>query len=85
MTWTQMLRILNAVQFFEAHSFGKNAFPTNQNLCSVILEVQIYEFGIVVCSPIMEFDLTWVQMARYELKLRLDGALYGSGSFSNPS
>ena len=32
--------------------------------------------GIVIRSTIMEFDLKWVRMARYELILRLDGALW---------
>ena len=34
------------------------------------------DFGILICSNIMEFDLKWVHMARYGLILRLDGALW---------
>ena len=34
------------------------------------------DFGIFICSKIMEFDLKWVHMAWYELILRLDGALW---------
>ena len=33
-------------------------------------------FGISICSKIMEFDVKWVYMARYELILKLDGALW---------
>ena len=33
-------------------------------------------FGICICSNIMTFDLKWVHMARYELILGLDGALW---------
>merc|ERR1712185_343071 len=33
-------------------------------------------FGISICSKIMEFDLKWVHMARYELILRLVTALW---------
>ena len=33
-------------------------------------------FGISICSKIMEFDLKWVHVARYELILKLDGALW---------
>ena len=41
------------------------------------LEVHIHmDFGIFICSKIMEFDLKWVHMARYELILKLDGALW---------
>ena len=32
--------------------------------------------GTFICSEIMEFDLKWVQTARYELILKLDGALW---------
>ena len=48
---------------------NKDQFPTH-------LEVQIYEFWDLFCSKIMEFDLKWVHLARYELILRLDGALW---------
>ena len=34
------------------------------------------DFGVFNFSKIMEFDLKWVHMARYELILRLDGALW---------
>ena len=34
------------------------------------------DFGIFIFLKIMEFDLKWVHMARYELILRLDGALW---------
>ena len=34
------------------------------------------DIGFFICSNIMEFDLKWVHMARYELILRLDGALW---------
>ena len=34
------------------------------------------DFGILNCSKIIEFDLKWVHMARYELILRLGGALW---------
>ena len=33
-------------------------------------------FGIFLYSKMMEFYLKWVHMARYELILRLDGALW---------
>ena len=33
-------------------------------------------FGILLYSNIMEFDLKWVHMSRYELRSRLDGALW---------
>ena len=31
---------------------------------------------ICICSKIMEIDLKWVHMARYELILKLEGALW---------
>ena len=34
------------------------------------------DIGVFNFSKIMEFDLKWVHMARYELILRLDGALW---------
>ena len=34
------------------------------------------DFRIFICSKMMEFDLKWIHMARYELILRLDGALW---------
>ena len=33
-------------------------------------------FGIFICSEMMEFDLKWVHVARYELILKLDGAIW---------
>ena len=33
------------------------------------------DFGICICSKMMEFDLKWLHMAQYELVLKLDGAL----------
>ena len=33
------------------------------------------DFGIFMCSEIMELDQKWVHMARYRLILKLDGAL----------
>ena len=34
------------------------------------------EFRIFLWLTIMEFDLKWVQLARYELILRQDGAIW---------
>ena len=54
----------------------KDAFPTHTDQFSGNLEVQIYGFGICICSKIMELDLKWVHVARYELLLKLGGALW---------
>ena len=40
-------------------------------------------FGIFICSEVMEFDLKWVHMVRYELILRLDGGLWLSIIFKS--
>ena len=48
----------------------------NKDQSSGNLEVQIYGFRDFMCSKITEFGLKWVHMARYELILRLDGALW---------
>ena len=34
------------------------------------------DFGMIICSNIVQIDLKWFHMARYELILRLDGALW---------
>ena len=34
------------------------------------------DFGIFICLEIMEFDLKWVHMARYEPISKLDGAIW---------
>ena len=34
------------------------------------------DLGIIICSKIMEFELKWVHMARYELILKQDGAIW---------
>ena len=34
------------------------------------------DFGICMCSQLTKFDMKWFHMARYELILRLDGALW---------
>ena len=39
-------------------------------------EVQISSVWRIQFMKVMEFDLKWVHMARYELILRLDGALW---------
>ena len=41
-------------------------------------------FRILICSKIMEFDLKWVHMARYELILKLDGAIWLRIIFAPP-
>ena len=44
-----------------------------------LLTVEILKnmkFVIVFCSKSMEFDLKWVHMARYELILKQDGAIW---------
>ena len=41
-----------------------------------IWKFRYMDFGIFICSKIMEFDLKWVHMARYELILKLDGAIW---------
>ena len=44
-----------------------------------IWKFRYMNFGIwdfLICSNIMEFDLKWVHMARYELILRQDGAIW---------
>ena len=33
------------------------------------------DFGIFICSEIMELELKWVHMARYGLILKQDGAI----------
>ena len=33
-------------------------------------------FGIFICSQIMEFDLKWVHMVRYEFISKQDGAIW---------
>ena len=33
------------------------------------------DFWIFICSEMMEYDLKWVHMARYELILRQDEAI----------
>ena len=40
------------------------------------LEVQIMDFRVLMCSQIMEFDLKWVHMDRYELILKQDGPIW---------
>ena len=41
-----------------------------------IWKFRYMDFGIFICSKIMEFDLKWVHMARYELILKQDGAIW---------
>ena len=58
-------------------------YPTNKDLFSGNLEVHIFIYiyihvcvnlGTCICSKIMDLDLTWVQMARYELIIKRYGA-----------
>ena len=41
-----------------------------------IWKFKYMNFVIFMCSKIMEFDLKWVHMARYELILKQDGAIW---------
>ena len=41
-----------------------------------IWKFRYMDFGIFICSKIKEFDLKSVHMARYELILKQDGALW---------
>ena len=41
-----------------------------------IWKFRYMDFRICVNSKIVEFDLKWVHMARYEFVFRLDGALW---------
>ena len=41
-----------------------------------IWKFRYMEFGVCICSHFMESYLKWVQMARYELIVRLDGVLW---------
>ena len=33
-------------------------------------------FGVFICSKIMDFDVKWVHMARYKLILKQEGAIW---------
>ena len=74
------LRLYGSASFFEAHNIRNNGLPANKDLFSGNLEVKIYGFRDFICSKIMDLDLKWVHVARYELILiRMEP--YGSGSF----
>ena len=34
------------------------------------------DFGICICSKMMEFDLKWIHMGRYGLTSKQDGAIW---------
>ena len=61
---------------FQGAQLLEKSFPTNKDLFSGNLEVQIHGFGDFYLFKNLEFEMKLVHMARYELILRLDGAIW---------
>ena len=55
---------------------GKLVLIRRETIFPETWKFRYMNFVIFIYSEMMEFDLKWVHMARYELILRLDGALW---------
>ena len=73
----RIFRLYRSASFFEAHNFRKKNMISRRisNHFLEIWKLQYMNFGML-CSNIMEADLKWVHMARCELILKQDGAIW---------
>ena len=62
--------------FSRRTTFGKMPSQRIRTYFPEIWKFRYMNFKVFICSKIMESDLKWVHMARYELILKLDGALW---------
>ena len=62
--------------FSRRTTFGKMISRRIWTYFPEIWKFRYMDFGILICSTIMEFDLKWVHMARYGLILKQDGAVW---------